>query len=52
MGFSEYVGALSNYALYYGGLAAVAVLLVRLYLTSLTLVIGAEVNAQLEGVRG
>jgi uncharacterized BrkB/YihY/UPF0761 family membrane protein len=29
----------------------VAVLLVWLYLSSLTLVIGAEVNAQLEGLR-
>lgn len=51
-GFSAYVGSLGNYALYYGGLAAVAVLLIWLYLTSLALVFGAEVNAQLEGVRG
>jgi membrane protein len=51
-GFSAYVKSLANYAVYYGGLAAVAVLLVWLYLTALTLVIGAEVNAQLEGVRG
>jgi uncharacterized BrkB/YihY/UPF0761 family membrane protein len=29
----------------------VAVLLVWLYLSSLTLVVGAEVNAQLEGLR-
>ena len=49
--FGEYVSSLANYAVYYGSLAAVAVLLVWLYLTSLTLVIGAEVNAQLEGVR-
>jgi membrane protein len=49
--FGEYVRSLANYAVYYGGLAAVAVLLVWLYLTSLTLVVGAEVNAQLEGVR-
>jgi membrane protein len=46
--FGEYVASMADYALYYGGLAAVAVLLVWLYLTSLTLVIGAEVNAQLE----
>lgn len=50
--FGAYVSSLGNYALYYGGLAAVAVLLIWLYLTSLALVFGAEVNAQLEGVRG
>jgi uncharacterized BrkB/YihY/UPF0761 family membrane protein len=50
-GFGEYVVSLGNYALYYGSLAAVAVLLIWLYLTSLSLVVGAEVNAQLEGVR-
>jgi uncharacterized BrkB/YihY/UPF0761 family membrane protein len=49
--FGEYVVSLGNYALYYGSLAAVAVLLIWLYLTSLSLVFGAEVNAQLEGVR-
>jgi membrane protein len=45
------VSSLGNYALYYGSLAAVAVLLIWLYLSSLALVFGAEVNAQLEGVR-
>ena len=50
-GFGEYVASLGNYALYYGSLAAVAVMLIWLYLTSLALVVGAEVNAQLEGVR-
>jgi membrane protein len=45
--FSAYAVSIANYALYYGGLAAVAVLLVWLYLTSLALVVGAEVNAQL-----
>jgi membrane protein len=38
----------SSYALYYGSLAAVAVMLIWLYLTSLSLVVGAEVNAMLE----
>jgi membrane protein len=46
-GFGAYAVSIGNYALYYGGLAAVAVLLVWLYLTSLSLVVGAEVNAQL-----
>jgi membrane protein len=50
--FGTYVASIADYALYYGSLAAVAVLLVWLYLTSLALVIGAEINAQLEGLRG
>jgi membrane protein len=49
--FGAYAVSIGDYALYYGSLAAVAVLLVWLYLSSLTLVIGAEVNAQLEGLR-
>ncbi len=49
--FGNYVISLGKYALFYGGLAAVAVLMVWLYLTSLSLLLGAEVNAQLEGVR-
>ena len=50
-GFGAYVASLSSYALFYGSLAAVAVLLIWAYLTSLALLLGAEVNAQLEGVR-
>ena len=42
---------IGHYAVYYGSLATVAVILLWLYLTSLALVVGAEVNAQLEGVR-
>ena len=49
--FGRYVGTLANYALFYGSAAAVATLLVWLYLASLALLLGAEVNAQLEGVR-
>ena len=49
--FEAYALSIADYALYYGSLAAVAVLLVWLYLTSLALVLGAEMNAQLEGVR-
>ena len=48
--FGTYLGSLGTYAVYYGSLAAVAVLLVWLYLTSLALLLGAEVNAMLEGV--
>ena len=46
--FGLYAVSVSSYALYYGSLAAVAVMLVWLYLTSLSLVVGAEVNARLE----
>jgi membrane protein len=49
--FGLYAVSMSSYAVYYGSLAAVAVMLVWLYITSLALVVGAEVNAQLEGVR-
>jgi membrane protein len=48
--FGAYIGSLGTYAVYYGSLAAVAVLLVWLYVTSLALLFGAEVNAMLEGV--
>lgn len=50
--FGLYVSSLGQYTLYYGSLAAVAVLLVWFWLTSLALLIGAELNAQLEGARG
>ena len=49
--FGNYAVSIADYALYYGSLAAVAILLVWLYLSSLALVVGAEVNAQLEGLR-
>jgi membrane protein len=49
--FGAYAVSIADYAVYYGGLAAVAVLLMWLYLSSLSLIVGAEVNAQLEGVR-
>jgi membrane protein len=44
-GFGAYVSSLGNYALYYGSLATVAITLMWLYLTSLSLVVGAYVNA-------
>ncbi|HEY3816376.1 MAG TPA: YihY/virulence factor BrkB family protein [Polyangiaceae bacterium] len=47
-GFGLYAVSMASYALYYGSLAAVAVMMVWLYLTSLSLVVGAEVNAHLE----
>lgn len=45
--FGAYVVSIADYALFYGSLAAVAVLLIWLYLTSLSIVVGAEINAQL-----
>jgi membrane protein len=50
-GFGTYVRTMAHYAVFYGSLATVAVILLWFYLTSLALVVGAEVNAELEGVR-
>jgi membrane protein len=50
-GFGLYMRSLVNYTVYYGSLAAVAVLLVWLWLMSLAILVGAELNAQLEGLR-
>jgi membrane protein len=50
-GFGTYVQTIAHYAVFYGSLATVAVILLWLYLTSLALVVGAEVNAILEGMR-
>ncbi|MDI1446231.1 YihY/virulence factor BrkB family protein [Polyangium sp. 6x1] len=49
--FSVYVASLARYATLYGALANVAVLLFWLWLLSISLLVGGEVNAQLEGVR-
>lgn len=50
-GFGAYVTSLGKYTVYYGSLAAMAVLLVWFWLSSLMFLVGAELNAQLEGVR-
>ncbi len=49
--FGLYLSSLGSYTVYYGSLAAVAVLLVWLWLVSLAILVGAELNAQLEGLR-
>lgn len=49
--FSVYVTTLSRYATLYGGLAAVAIFLFWLWLLALALLVGGEVNAQLDGIR-
>lgn len=45
--YSFYAESFSNYDLIYGTLGAVVVLLIWLYLTALTLILGAEINALL-----
>ena len=50
-GVSLYVRTLASYTVYYGSLAAIAVLLVWLWLMSIAILIGAELNSQLEGLR-
>jgi membrane protein len=49
--FSFYVSTLSRYATLYGGLAAVAIFLFWLWLLAFALLVGGEVNAQLDGIR-
>lgn len=49
--FSFYVSTLSRYATLYGGLAAVAIFLFWLWLLALALLVGGELNAQLDGIR-
>jgi membrane protein len=49
--FSYYVATLARYATLYGGLAAVAIFMFWLFLLALALLVGGEVNAQLDGVR-
>lgn len=49
--FSTYVRTMARYATLYGSLAAVAMLLFWLWMLSLALLVGGEVNAELEGVR-
>lgn len=49
--FSTYVRLFARYVTFYGSLAAVAILLFWMWLLALALVVGGEVNADLEGVR-
>jgi membrane protein len=51
-GFARYAKSLATYAVFYGSLAAVAVFLVWLWICCIALLVGIEVNAELETGRG
>ncbi len=51
MAFSFYVENIARYSIIYGALGAVIVLLIWLYLTSVILILGAELNAALRTAR-
>lgn len=50
-GFSHYGQAIGRFPIFYGSLAAVALVLLWLWVSSLLLLLGSEVNLQLEGAR-
>ena len=45
LGFSFYINNFSNYSKIYGGLGAVIILITWLYLTSIILIVGGEINS-------
>jgi len=47
LGFAYYVNNFNNYSSVYGGIGAVIVLMLWLYITSLIILLGGEINAQL-----
>ncbi len=47
LGFAYYVNNFNNYSSVYGGIGAVIVLMLWLYITSIIILIGGEINAQL-----
>jgi membrane protein len=50
IGLRIYVHFFSNYSVTYGGLGAVIILLTWFYLTGLMLLLGAEINSEIEAV--
>ncbi len=51
IGFSFYVENFANYSIIYGTLGTVIILMMWLYMTSLILILGAELNAAIKTVR-
>lgn len=51
VGFATYAEEIASYTVFYGSLAAVAVILVWLWILCMAILLGAELNAQLEGVQ-
>ena len=51
IGFSAYVENFANYSVVYGTLGTVIVLLIWLYLTSVILILGSELNVAIKNVR-
>ncbi|MSP26648.1 MAG: YihY/virulence factor BrkB family protein [Myxococcales bacterium] len=49
--FTTYVRDVANYSRFYGSLATIAMVLVWIWLMCIALIVGAEVNARIEGVR-
>lgn len=49
--FSLYVSRFANYSRFYGSLGGVIILMIWIYLSSITLLMGSEVNALLERVK-
>lgn len=49
MGFTYYVNNLSNYSALYGSIGAVIILMIWLFLTSMIILLGGEINAILYG---
>mgnify|MGYP004706750339 CR=1 FL=1 len=48
--FSLYVSRFANYSRFYGSLGGVIILMIWIYLSSITLLMGSEVNALLERI--
>ena len=47
LGFSFYIDNFNNYSKFYGSLAAIFILMLWIFISSITLIIGAEINAAL-----
>lgn len=51
LGFSFYINNVANYSKFYGSIGAVFVLMTWLYLTSIILILGAEINSVLNTIK-